>query len=259
MGHTKLKTLLAAGFAAMLVLLLIVGSVAIITLHHLSDDLEDLANRRIPLLNGYSELYIHTMGIRASTLQLFSLRNVGAQTTATLDDLVRQREEQWKYLDEIFNTISSLPIYSETTRNRYAELKSALEDWRAHYAKLDANLKRLAAASRDNNVAAYDQAQDELDKLYADVVQMSARLVSSIDNARDIQVTNAQNAASAAVKHAHSSINMGIWLMIAGAIISILVGLGIYRSVMKQVGGEPSYANDVLRAVASGDLTVQVA
>ncbi|MGB4073944.1 methyl-accepting chemotaxis protein [Pseudomonas sp.] len=47
-------------------------------------------------------------------------------------------------------------------------------------------------------------------------------------------------------------------LMIGGFIMSIALGLLVTRVVVRQLGGEPSYAADVVRRVAEGDLTVEV-
>ncbi|MDR3214026.1 MAG: methyl-accepting chemotaxis protein [Azoarcus sp.] len=258
MGHTTLKTLLTAGFAFMLLLLLIVGSVAVTTLRGLSGSLDDLSDRRLPLVVNYGQLYITALGVRANTLQLFSMRNPGPQTTATLDTLVRERETRWQTLDETVKTISSFPLFTEAARSQLTELQSAFSDWRAIYTRLNTNLRSLAEASRNNDAQAYSQAQTELSELYATAVAPTARLSTAINAARATQVENAATGADEAVKNAHTAANTSLGLMIAGAIISVLIGFGIYRSVMKQVGGEPSYANGVLQAVASGDLTVHV-
>ena len=42
------------------------------------------------------------------------------------------------------------------------------------------------------------------------------------------------------------------------AILAVVVGLIVTRAILKQLGGEPSYAASVLQAVAAGDISVEV-
>ncbi|MDR3300245.1 MAG: methyl-accepting chemotaxis protein [Candidatus Accumulibacter sp.] len=257
MGQVKLKTLLTAGFAAMLVLLLIVGSVAVASLRSLSSGLEDLADRRIPLVVAYGQLHITELGIRASTLQLFSMEAPRPQNTAALDDLVSQREIQWRTIDEAFATVSSLPNHTEAGRNNFNELKSALDDWRNAYIKFDANLKKFADANRESAAAAFQRARYELIGLYAGVRPLTARLTAAIDAARAHQVESVGKDSARALNTTRFAVDLTFGLVVAGAFLSVLIGVGIFRLLIKQVGGEPAYANELLRVVASGDLTVR--
>ena len=47
-------------------------------------------------------------------------------------------------------------------------------------------------------------------------------------------------------------------LMIGGFLLSIALGLIVTRVIVRQLGGEPDYAADIVRQVAEGDLTVDV-
>ncbi len=49
-----------------------------------------------------------------------------------------------------------------------------------------------------------------------------------------------------------------IGLMIGGFLISLALGLFVTRIIVKQLGGEPDYAADVVKRVADGDLTIDV-
>lgn len=52
------------------------------------------------------------------------------------------------------------------------------------------------------------------------------------------------------------SINIGI--IVFAIALSVVLGVLIGRSITRQLGGEPNYAEDVISKVAAGDLTVQV-
>lgn len=47
--------------------------------------------------------------------------------------------------------------------------------------------------------------------------------------------------------------------MAAAVVISLALGLGLSRSLLRQLGGEPLYARNVARRIASGDLGEQIA
>jgi methyl-accepting chemotaxis protein len=257
MKQTKLKTLLATGFGLALLLLLIVGTVALLVTRSLTADMEDVTGRRMPLVNSYSELYLGALSARANVLQLFSLRTPSAETTATLDNLIQLRKNGWIELDNILSTIATFPLYSERPRREFNEVQAAYSAWRDAYPPLDDNLKMLAQASRSGDVMAYHQAYEQLAILYPTVLPATGRLGIAIDTARDSQIAFANEGAVAASRRAHTSSVTIIGLMIGGALLSVLIGVGIYRNVMRQVGGEPSYASDILYAVANGDLTIE--
>jgi methyl-accepting chemotaxis protein len=257
MKQTKLKTLLGAGFGLVLLLLLIVGIVSVLSARSLTADLHDLTTRRIPVVNGYGDFYINALGIRANTLQLFSLRSPSPETTTTLDNLSQLNEKRWAELDRIINLLAGFPRHSAEVRRQFDEVQAAFGAWRKLFSPLDANLRRFVTASRNGDAAAYRQAYEELETLYPTILPASVRLATAIDSARNTQIQHADQDADAATSNAQTGSIVIISLMLGGTVLSVLIGVGIYRGVMRLVGGEPSYASDILQAVASGDLTAQ--
>jgi len=53
--------------------------------------------------------------------------------------------------------------------------------------------------------------------------------------------------------------NIAVGMGIAAFILGIVYALWITRSLLRQLGGEPEYAVDIVRKVADGDLTVKIA
>jgi methyl-accepting chemotaxis protein len=49
-----------------------------------------------------------------------------------------------------------------------------------------------------------------------------------------------------------------IWILLTGVFVGVLVSLFVSRKIVRQIGGEPSYAAQVVRAVADGDFTTKV-
>jgi methyl-accepting chemotaxis protein len=59
-------------------------------------------------------------------------------------------------------------------------------------------------------------------------------------------------------KQAHRMIQWSIGLSLVALVLCIVLGLGLARSILRELGGEPSYAAEVVRQVASGDLSCDV-
>lgn len=53
--------------------------------------------------------------------------------------------------------------------------------------------------------------------------------------------------------------NTFIGLVLAGTAVAIVITLAISRSIIGELGGEPSYAAEVTRRIAAGDLSVDIA
>jgi len=86
----------------------------------------------------------------------------------------------------------------------------------------------------------------------------SETISDNLEKFRDQQISESDNIASEAVNHAQSLASM----MITGFLISTLLA-GIFctwvvRGILRQMGGEPAYAAEVMTKVAGGDLTVKV-
>jgi methyl-accepting chemotaxis protein len=57
----------------------------------------------------------------------------------------------------------------------------------------------------------------------------------------------------------YSSVRMGIFVCLgAGVLLSVFMGILVTRSLLQQLGGEPAYASEMVKRVASGDLTVDI-
>jgi methyl-accepting chemotaxis protein len=103
--------------------------------------------------------------------------------------------------------------------------------------------KELFVALHNNlndNRANFHDVEANLDKL----VEMNAQY-------GDDAVKEADAASAAASSRMYTA---------SGAALLVLVALGllILRDIMKQLGGDPSYAADIVRQVADGDLRVEV-
>lgn len=93
-----------------------------------------------------------------------------------------------------------------------------------------------------------------LHKLYPSIEPVSERFTALVD----VQLSVAEQAyqtSSASYARTHL---FNIGLILVSVVASLILGLLISRSLIKQLGGEPNYTSDVINRIAQGDLSVQV-
>ncbi|MGE5452092.1 MAG: methyl-accepting chemotaxis protein [Acidobacteriota bacterium] len=85
------------------------------------------------------------------------------------------------------------------------------------------------------------------------------RPAEAIQEHREYNTEMGKTGADQAVKIQQSAFNIAMAVSAATLAVISLIGFGIARNLIRQLGGEPAYAADVVSRVAQGDLTVQVA
>jgi methyl-accepting chemotaxis protein len=152
-----------------------------------------------------------------------------------------------------------------------ADLRAKTEDALKRYEPLltDDRDKALLAADRAA-LADYMGLRSGVTKLLDDGKRQEAieffiksrpivkKLGAAFDEHRQYNVELAKRASDEAVQ-AQQSANVMAWIVSGITLVVIsLIGWTIARSLLKQLGGEPAYAADVVSRIAEGDLTVQV-
>ena len=74
----------------------------------------------------------------------------------------------------------------------------------------------------------------------------------------NLQLDIAKHEYTSAVSRYENTRNMSIVFIALGLIFAALMGLVLIRSILRQLGGEPAYAAEVMSRIAGGDLTVTV-
>jgi len=85
-----------------------------------------------------------------------------------------------------------------------------------------------------------------------------ARVAEAFDEHRQFNADLGQAGANEAVKIQHAAFNIAVTVSTITLVVISLIGFVIARSLIKQLGGEPAYAADMVSRIAQGDLSVQV-
>ena len=88
--------------------------------------------------------------------------------------------------------------------------------------------------------------------------QDSEAVAASLKTFRKQQVAEAHQITTNTVDIAKSTINIMIWSSVAAALLAAVIGWWIIQALLRQLGGEPAYAAEVVSRIANGDLTVDV-
>jgi methyl-accepting chemotaxis protein len=75
---------------------------------------------------------------------------------------------------------------------------------------------------------------------------------------RELQISRANMITTSTVGDADEATAEMLWGGLAATLLAITLGIWIVRSILRQLGGEPSYVAEVMGDIANGDLTVNV-
>jgi methyl-accepting chemotaxis protein len=113
-------------------------------------------------------------------------------------------------------------------------------------------LQPAVAALRNGDVEGAKSAQDRMQKLAAGVA-------GSIGAVRRLQVEAAKNEYGNAVARYVTLRNCAAVVIVAGTVAAALFGYFLIRTIYRELGGEPDYAAGIVRRIAAGDLSAEVA
>jgi len=86
----------------------------------------------------------------------------------------------------------------------------------------------------------------------------SETILGELAKFRNQQVAEADRITASAMNAAQSTMALMIIGCLISGIIAAILGVWIVRSILRQLGGEPSYAAEIMSKIADGDLTVSV-
>ena len=192
----------------------------------------------VPAMRYLSIMEVKIMFVRLSVSQNAELKTVEEKTAS---------EEKIKaYLadaDAAFKAYEET-IVSDKDRQMY---EKALGD----YKKYKELLPGILAASKAGQV-------DENNRLRAASRDFSGGAIDTISEHLEYNIKMGQDAAEAAMSTKSTAVVTSIIIALLTLVAVAVIGFFITRDLLKQLGGEPSYASEILSRVSSGDLTVPI-
>ena len=247
--RTKILILLGVAVAALATVVLIAFS----GMKTQSAMLADIGGNRMPSVRALLMMSEAQTSIRSASRAIAAMASNPDDVAGVAHELKR-KQEGWARVEQGWKAYEALPQEPEeekvwkvfikqwdTWKQRDALItETASQLARAEPAKRKELFQSLLATLKENAPAFHD-AEESLNKL----VELNVGYGNDA-------VKHADEASAKALNSMYVASGVALALLVA-------IGLVILAGIMKQLGGDPSYAADIVRQVADGDLRVDVA
>jgi methyl-accepting chemotaxis protein len=240
LARTTVGRKLALAFALLLVLTAALGAAALDALGNVSRSSSELADTWMPGVR-------HLATARASILEFREYEVKHATTTDA--SYLPEYEDKMKAAREVIDAeLAAYQALDGGTPN--AEVFEAFrKPWQEYLAVHEKLLALVHGGKQDDARDISDgAAKMALDDAVGALDRLSA---AGFDSGR---------AAASRADTVYARARVTVWVLIGLAlVVGLVLAVGITRSLLRQLGGQPAAAADLARAVAAGDLTTHVA
>jgi len=239
MNNMKVSSRLAWGFGILLALLVVCIGVSLSNLKTLNDSIDLLAENRVPKLLALDDIAYRTMDNTRIVRNMILLDDpkVIASNKEAYDKNSAEVEKHLAYLEKHF------------THADDQELMKTMATARAAFRNYTKEVIAFALDNLDEDATrALYGAGYKTQEAYLAVIR-------ALVDSQKAKVDKAGHEADAVVAQARNlMIGLGVAALLLGAALAFL----ITRSLVRQLGGEPAYAAEVVQRIADGDLTAHV-
>ncbi|WP_445233996.1 methyl-accepting chemotaxis protein [Duganella rhizosphaerae] len=246
--RTKILTLIAVAVLALLLIMVI----AFQGLKKESDMLAEIGKNRLPSVQALMTINEGKTAIRSANRGA-DVVALTPEDTTEISQQIKRREVVFAEIDKAWKIYDPLPQTSEEA----ALWKVFVKQWDV-WKQRDAQFGELLKQIRDADTAkrkelflalhrtlidnrpAFREVEESLDKLVAMNVKYG-----------DDAVTEADAASASASRSMYVASGVALALLVA-------IGLLILSGILRQLGGDPGYAAEIVRKVADGDLSAEV-
>uniref|UniRef100_UPI00131BF1EE methyl-accepting chemotaxis protein n=2 Tax=unclassified Pseudomonas TaxID=196821 RepID=UPI00131BF1EE len=239
LNSLRVSTKLALGFGAAIFLLLLTIGVAILNMEKMKQAADTMSQRNFPLTVLANTLTRNTLDSGRLMRNLLLQDTVEARAK-TLEDIKRVRTENEEILADLGRRVQS--DEGKGKLNAIVESRQRLQDKYAEFFRL-----------LDTDRA---QARDYLLNVFA---PNNNELVAAANGLNEHQAQRMVASGEEATAAYLDARNLMMVIGVVAVFVSVLLGYLITRSLIRQLGGEPAYAAEVVQRVARGDLSVEVA
>ncbi|MCX9154738.1 methyl-accepting chemotaxis protein [Niveibacterium sp. 24ML] len=230
---------LALGFGAVVALLIAVAVTGISSLNQINDEVDKMVNDRFPK-TVWANNVIEVLNTQALTLRNALIAADLAQAKVAAEAIREKRKVAAENLDKLDKSIRS---------DRGRELIKAVMDARATFVE---HQDKMLDLIEDGKFA-------ETREFMTTVAAKSApTYIAALGKIIDFQTEMMETSGKEADANVAASLRIMLGLGLAAVLIATLIAWWITRGMMRQLGGEPDYAADMMAKVAAGDLTVKI-
>lgn len=237
-SNLTVRTRLAIGFGASLLLLVAVATLGIVSIEKSNDALHQIVD-----INGKKAEQVEKMSesihIVTRVMRTVALLKAEDAINSQKKKIVTARD----VYDTALATLQKLPL-SEKGQTLLARVVDESVAGR----KADNDFMEMVKTDRDGAVAL----------LMNSSIPLVAKWQDSLKEFDELQKKYDKEDADAAYAANERAIEFAVLFSVGALIVSLLAGFLITRSIRKQLGGEPAQATAVAMQIAEGDLTATI-
>jgi methyl-accepting chemotaxis protein len=247
--RTKIIALIVTAVLALVLVMVI----AFAGLKRQSEMLDEIGKNRLPSVQNLQVMNEGQTALRSSTRAMDTVAAYPEQYDDVAHE-IKRKQEIWARIDKAWKIYDPLPQTPEEEKvwNQFVKEWDA---WKQH----DSAINDLAGQIvRADNVARKKELFAALHRALLESREPFKAAEASLGKLVELNVGYGDDA----VRHADvaSAAAQRQMMIASGSALALLVALGavILAGVMRQLGGDPSYAAQIVRQVADGDLTAEV-
>jgi methyl-accepting chemotaxis protein len=234
----RVASKLALGFGIVIAMLVAVILTGITSMAKINDATTEVVDDRYPKVRSSMEMQRNTLNV-GRLMRNMLLNEDAVQRQKSLDGIEAARASNNKILDTL-DPVVKTPRGRQVLDLIHADRKAMAVIYDEFFRLVRVDTTQAKAYLYSDFVPANDQLIKHLEEFAAFQTELMGksrqRATEAFDSARIIMI-----AAGA-----------------AALVVAMLLGYLITRSLLRQLGGEPAYAAEVVTRVAAGDLTVAV-
>lgn len=235
----KIATKLGLGFFSILALMTVLGLMALSQMSKVNDQSTDIAKNWMPSIN-----FINQMNTATSDYRIAELQHV----------LASKPEQMAKFEQDMQSTLAII----NKNRDSYAALIVMEEETRL-LQQFDQLFKRYQTIHEEIvGLSRQMKTEEAMHLLNGESLSLFNEYSATLIKLVDLNVSGGDKASDLGDQIYASAQSLITSIIGVAIVLGILIAVVIVRGLLRQIGGEPAYAADVVNRVAAGDLTLQV-
>jgi methyl-accepting chemotaxis protein len=246
----KLLTLFGVGIVSLVATILI----ALNGLRKTQDAIADVGRNRMPSIRALQVIGEAQTGIRSTNRGIDALASRPNEWN-DIEPIMQRKMERWKRVEAAWKIYEPLPQEPDEARV-WAQFVRDWETWKAGDARITEIEKRIQhGSSATQRHALFEDLHD--------AIRGNRQNFSAAEAGLEKLVELNAGYGDASVKMADAAYDHSMTAMYAVSLVALasLISIGFLTlaSVLRQLGGDPAYAAEVVERVAGGDLSVDIA
>jgi methyl-accepting chemotaxis protein len=236
----KVGTKLGLGFAAVIIMLIVVAVLGITNMRSMQTELGDMINDKFPKTVWANNMVagINQIARSMRNTLLLSDKDKIEKELATIENSRAKIKENLEKLQD--------KIHSEEGKSMLAKVVDA----RSKYVDSQSQFMKMVKEGKQAEAKSY---------LLDDIRPLQLAYINSINDLIEFQSKLMSKVGEDADKQVQTALTLIIIMSLIAIILGVAVAFWIVRNLMKQLGGEPDYAAHAVGKIAQGDLSIDLA